>query len=353
MAPKRAATAIDEPTPKRSKKVMNLEDKVKLLDKCKAGYLSNSAIGKLFDVNESTVRSIKKNEVKIRAALASTAPPSAKQVSQVRNSAMCKMESALFVWISDQNRKGNPINSKVIRSKGKTLYDMLASDEASTSAEPGRPTITHPDFLASKGWFDKFKRRFSLHKLKMSGESGLADHISTAAFPGTSKNIIDEKRYRQEGEVRELVEEHTLGLNDEELLEIVQAESEDEEEESVAEASQPQALTLEKLGQVMRMTAQLKQFFYDIDPSMLRALKVMSDIDRSIIPYKTLFVDMKRKQSQLPITMFFTRKPVATPATTPTASPEPQLVAESDSVANSDSSNVGSDAGSEELESTH
>lgn len=82
---------------------------------------------------------------------------------------------------------------------------------------------------------------------------------------------------------------------------------------------------------------------------MLRALKVMSNTDRSIIPYKTLFVVMKRKQPQLPITMFFTRKP----ATTPTASPEPQSMAESDSVANSDSSDVGSDAGNEELESTH
>ncbi|KAK8721952.1 hypothetical protein OTU49_017498, partial [Cherax quadricarinatus] len=175
MGPKRAATAIDEPTPKRSKKVMNLEEKVKLLDKCRTGNLSNSAIGKLFSVNESTVRSIKKNEAKIRAALASTAPPSAKQVSQVRNNAMSKMESALFVWISDQYRKGNPIDSNAIRSKGKTLYDMLASDEASTSTEPGCPTITHPEFLASKGWFDKFKRRFSLYNLKISGESGSAD----------------------------------------------------------------------------------------------------------------------------------------------------------------------------------
>ena len=124
----------------------------------------------------------------------------------------------------------------------------------------------------------------------------------------------------QEYEVRELVEEHAMALNDDQLLEIVQSDSEDEEEDSVAEADHPQALTLEKLGEAMRMTAQLKQLLYDIDPSMVRALKVMSDIDKSIAPYKTLFDDMKRKRSQLPITMYFTRKPAATPI----VPPEPQ-----------------------------
>nr|XP_053633938.1 DNA polymerase epsilon catalytic subunit A-like [Cherax quadricarinatus] len=109
--------------------------------------------------------------------------------------------------------------------------------------------------------------------------------------------------------VRKTVELARL-VNGEGFEDMQEGEAENEdEEESVAETNQPQALTLEKLGQVMRMTAQLKQYFYDTDPSMLRALKVMNNSDRHIIPYKTLFVDMKRKQSQLPITMFFPRKP--------------------------------------------
>lgn len=620
MAPKRAAAASEESTPKRLKKVMNLEEKVKLLDKCKAGRMSNSAVGKLFNVNESTVRSIKKNEAKIRAALASTAPPSAKQVSQVRSSAMSKMESALYVWITDQNKKGNPIDSNAIRAKGKALYDRVTSDEAnmcaeakvstvaaastdagaSASAEPRHPATTNPEFLASKGWFDKFKRRFSLHNLKMCGESGSADHVSAAAFPGALKKIIDEKGYRpeqvwnmdetglywkkmpnrtfvakeekrapgfkaaksrctlmlcanaaghtikpgfiyksanpralkgrnknllpvfwmhntkawttntiaidwfhhcfltevraylqekglpnkilllldnapghpvaldgmcddaevvfmppnttsliqpldqgviaafkayytrrcmqrlhaaldansdlsviqywktftiadclsivreclqdlrpqtvigcwralwpecvcdfvgfgpeeevnkavkktvelarlvggegftdmQEDEVRELVAESAKALSDDEVLEIVHSESEDEEEASVAESNYPQALTLEKLGEAMRMTAQLKQLFYDIDPSMVRALKVMSDIDKAIVPYKTLFDDMKRKHSQLPITMFFTKKTSVTPPEPQHTAPERQPVADSDPVANLDSSDI-------------
>ncbi|KAK4325090.1 hypothetical protein Pmani_004246 [Petrolisthes manimaculis] len=100
----------------------------------------------------------------------------------------------------------------------------------------------------------------------------------------------------QEGEVRELVEEQAMTPNDDELLEIVNKSDNENDEECVGEASHLHALTLENLGQAMSLTEQLKQFFYDIDPSMVRALKVMSEIENSIIPYKTLFQDMKRKQ---------------------------------------------------------
>ncbi|XP_076041781.1 uncharacterized protein LOC143025666 [Oratosquilla oratoria] len=134
MAPKRTATSHDESSPKILKKVMNLE-KVKLLDKCRAGNMSHSAVRKLFNINESTVRSIDKNEANIRAALASTASPSAKKVSRVISSAISMMESTFYMWITDQNKKGNPIYSNAIRAKGKVLYDRVTSDKASTCAE--------------------------------------------------------------------------------------------------------------------------------------------------------------------------------------------------------------------------
>ncbi|KAK4291049.1 hypothetical protein Pmani_036097 [Petrolisthes manimaculis] len=123
-----------------------------------------------------------------------------------------------------------------------------------------------------------------------------------------------------EGEVKELVEQQAITLKDYDMVDIVKiSDDENEEEESVGEASPPKALTLEKLDEAIRLTAQLKQFVYDIDPSTVRALKVMDNIENSITPYKTLFKDMKRKRSQLPITMFFTRKPAA-----PTSLPPPQ-----------------------------
>ena len=69
MGPKRkpSGSARDVPV-KRSKKVMTLSEKVKLLDKIKDG-LSCSSVGRMFGVNESTLRYIKKNEKAIRDSL--------------------------------------------------------------------------------------------------------------------------------------------------------------------------------------------------------------------------------------------------------------------------------------------
>ncbi|XP_069951488.1 uncharacterized protein [Cherax quadricarinatus] len=52
-------------------------------------------------------------------------------------------------------------------------------------------------------------------------------------------------------------------------------------------------------------------------------------------------IDMKKKLSQLLITMFFSRKPATTPANSDSSDVDDPL------------SIIGSDAGSEELESTH
>ena len=48
------------PPVKRVKKVLHLSEKIKILDRLRAGE-SASAVGRFSDINESTVRSIKKN----------------------------------------------------------------------------------------------------------------------------------------------------------------------------------------------------------------------------------------------------------------------------------------------------
>ena len=65
MAPKRKTSVGDALTVRRQKKVMSLSHKVDLLDRLSRGQSVASA-GRLYEVNESTIRYIWKNEKAIQ-----------------------------------------------------------------------------------------------------------------------------------------------------------------------------------------------------------------------------------------------------------------------------------------------
>ncbi|XP_042218762.1 CENPB DNA-binding domain-containing protein 1-like [Homarus americanus] len=141
MAPKRASKTPAGATPKCQKKVMTLQEKVELLNKSREG-MSFAAVGRLYNVNESTVRTIKKREKDICDAVSASAPRSAKHVSQVREKAMVKMENALFLWIEDQHRKGVVVDSILIQEKAKSLHTRFtpAAEEPVPSTSAATPT---------------------------------------------------------------------------------------------------------------------------------------------------------------------------------------------------------------------
>ena len=79
---------------------MQLSEKIKILDRLKTRERASS-IGRSFNINESTVRLIKKNEAAIRAGVTASASVSAKTVCQVRNKSLEETERALNIWIED------------------------------------------------------------------------------------------------------------------------------------------------------------------------------------------------------------------------------------------------------------
>ncbi|CAM1327229.1 Uncharacterised protein at_DN1968 [Pycnogonum litorale] len=57
---------------------------------------------------------------------------------------------------------------------------------------------TPETFTASTGCFDCFKKRTSLHNIRVTGESASADHIAAERFPEELKKIIEEGEYADE-----------------------------------------------------------------------------------------------------------------------------------------------------------
>ena len=108
----------------RKKSVLPLKVKIEMLDSLGLGE-SFASISRSFNVNESTVRSIKKSEEKIRSSFE-------------------KMEVALALWIRDRNQKRVPLSGPMVWEKAKRLYRHFK--------EPGGSgECTDVGFQASEG----------------------------------------------------------------------------------------------------------------------------------------------------------------------------------------------------------
>lgn len=84
---------------------MTLEEKVTILDRLRAGE-TYAGIAKTLGRNESTIRTIKSNEVKIRSAIIAGRVQTQKRLG---NALIDRMENALIVWINDMDSKGIPL----------------------------------------------------------------------------------------------------------------------------------------------------------------------------------------------------------------------------------------------------
>lgn len=209
MSKKRSVPTNGPPdAPKRPRKMLTFTEKVKLLDMLKEGK-SYVAVGRHYGINESSVRYIKKEENNIRTTAAISFNKDAKRVVTVRNKAIVRMESALALWINDCRKKSITLDTNVICTKAKKLYetfadsDVLHDSEGEGDADPGPSTsavhAVSSTFNASKGWFEKFQKRFGLKNVSLHGEVASADTAGAEEYVSNKfKAIIEEGGYRPE-----------------------------------------------------------------------------------------------------------------------------------------------------------
>lgn len=79
-----------------------------------------------------------------------------------------------------------PLSGLAIRQQALEFYKFLKKQSIGSSNET---------FFASRGWFDRFKCRFSLHNVSFSGEKASADQEAAAIFPSQLKSLIQDKGY--------------------------------------------------------------------------------------------------------------------------------------------------------------
>ncbi|KFD66378.1 hypothetical protein M514_21408 [Trichuris suis] len=180
---------------KRPKATMTIQQKVELLDMVREKK-NFAAVARHYGINESTVRYIQKNEAQIRSSASLSFRGAAENVSRVRNKYIVRMESALALWIKDCMKKCTPLDGNIIRKKARGLYKQFSTNEG---AEPQLATSRHiEDFIAGRGWFDRFRKRFNLGSVSLYGQAASADTAAAEKYPDTLMAIIQQKKYEPE-----------------------------------------------------------------------------------------------------------------------------------------------------------
>jgi hypothetical protein len=89
-----------------------------------------------------------------------------------------------MTWIEDQAQKCIPFSTMMIMTKAKSLFAVL-KEEAGPDYDV--------EFTASSGWLKRFKNRYSLHNMRVSGESVSADVKEAEEFLEILDKLIVEE----------------------------------------------------------------------------------------------------------------------------------------------------------------
>ncbi|PNF24825.1 hypothetical protein B7P43_G15134 [Cryptotermes secundus] len=234
---------------KRPRTALTLEAKLDIIQRLERGQTAAS-VGRLYNVNESSIRTIKKSAEKIRSAIAQSCSVAAKKSIRVRNPLLEKMEMMLVTWMEDQRKKKDALNSTVIRAKALKLYKHLQQEDGGSSGTES--------FLASKGWFENFKKRQNLYNTKLINEGSKSVHICSPNSPAEVKA--------------------------ESFLQVEQEE--DEEQQTVVPSDE---LTTKKLALFFTLADRLAQEAMDMDPNLERSLQFGRNLSSALAVYKDLY----------------------------------------------------------------
>lgn len=258
-------TETEDKRPRHKRKSIPLQSKLAMLDMFKEGKRTCD-VAKTFGLNESTVRTIRLNEEKIRSRAATGVT-----TYRTRSTIMDKMEQELFEWIQENLQKQLPLDSIIIKKKALEIFESMKESNKNSS---------YIQFVASKGWFENFRKRFSLSKCK-SLESDDQEMISID---------IDGENY-----FSELVDENDYLaqpiFHETDLLEqpIDKVEDPKEGDEKIEE------FPIEILKEGLDLAQQLDSFFTLNDPSCERASLFKRDLYQCLSPYLELYRQLRQK----------------------------------------------------------
>ncbi|GFV51123.1 uncharacterized protein TNCV_4744001 [Trichonephila clavipes] len=245
---------------KHQRQSISLDTKIAILDRLGKGEES-TAIGKHFNLGESTVRAIKKNEAAIRKSVISGTKLSTKFASYTRDVLLERTERTIAIWIEEQVQRRIPIWPACVTDNTTTQTSTLSDEIINLAHEIGRDgfnTFSHDDID------------------ELLVDDALSDN-----------DIID----------------LTLDLT---VDGVVGLEGDNDEEEKLT------PLTGKLIQEVLQLCSKLQNSFLINHPNSERASKLQRELQNCMSGYRELYKKIKESSSQSLITDNIVRKGRAT-----------------------------------------
>ncbi|XP_043263000.1 tigger transposable element-derived protein 1-like [Colletes gigas] len=160
--------------------------KREIIEKRKRG-VSVADLARTYNRSTSTICTILKNKDKIMEVDASKGVI---RISTQRLRILDDVERLLLIWINEKQLQGDTINESIICEKAKVIFADLVKKT------PGSSTAGEEvQFKASRGWFEKFKRRTGIHSVVRHGEAASSDTKAAENFIADFKKLEDSEGY--------------------------------------------------------------------------------------------------------------------------------------------------------------
>ncbi|XP_053568147.1 tigger transposable element-derived protein 1-like [Bombina bombina] len=170
---------------KKCRKSITLDMKLKIIRLYDEGVIQ-AEIGRKLGFTRTTINTVMKNREKIVAEVKSATPVNTTTIRK-RDSIVADMERLLILWIENQTTRHVPVNQAIIQSKALSLFNDLKAKKGEAAKDA--------EFVASRGWFDRFKKRSNLHNIKVQGEAAAANTEAAESYPSEFAKIIEDGGY--------------------------------------------------------------------------------------------------------------------------------------------------------------
>lgn len=171
----------------KKRKTITLQEKVNIIKRNEKGEKA-SVISCALGFSRTTVSTILKDVERIMSHVKRATPMNSTVISEQRSILVVGMEKLLMLWIEDNNQRSMPLSEQLICEKARTIFQDLKK-------EHGKQDDTSETFIASKGWFNRFKCRGNLTNKRMYGEAASADEERAKKFVEKFEKLIEEENY--------------------------------------------------------------------------------------------------------------------------------------------------------------